>query len=126
MEYKLFTFLEGTRGLDTEVNLHLSIRRDTPPKWLGDFADGHATIFNGHGGQEDVHSVTRGKYEGWLTLTFQNGKCLDLVATFVHVTNPVEPLAPLEERPLAKGGRVSLRKSDYERFEYIISHANWW
>lgn len=127
MEYKIYTSLEGTQGLDGEVNLTLEVLRESPPIWLSDFAGGKGYIFNGYSVHTRKFFIDLDQDCRRIELTFENGSKATLSPAFVRITEPRDPLNQLQVVPLKAGQALPLSSANQALSkQYLITGSSWW
>jgi len=117
-EYTLSTIKNGTKGLDSEVNLKLKISSDVAPTKLSDFNGGTAELYDGYSTSTHIYTIKLNKSDNRrLTLVNEKDKTniIELMPEFNRIKNPTDPLNQLEE--------VNL-KSKQDLSGYTISNSN--
>lgn len=99
-EHTLSTVRNGTKGLDTEVNLKLKVNSNSTPTNLADFNGGTAELYDGYSTYTSTYKICLTKYDSRrITLFNQKNKTdtIELSPVFKRIENPKDPLNQLEE-----------------------------
>jgi len=118
-EYTLSTVKNGTKGLDTEVNLKLKINSRTTPTKLSDFYGGTAELYNGYTTSTHTYTINYNKSDNRrLSLINQKNKndTIEIMPEFIRIENPKDLLNQLEEVDL---------KIKQDLSDYTITNSNW-
>lgn len=116
-KYILYAVKDGTRGLDTEVNLNFEVTGKDAPVRLVDFSGGRAELYDGYSAQTYKYSIGSVDYDE-RRICLNNGINRDIVISpdFIRHFDKNDPVNQLVEIPLRLGQSLS---------GYTITHSNW-
>lgn len=118
-EHTLSTVKNGTKGLDTEVNLRLKVNSNSTPTNLADFNGGTAELYDGYTTNTSTYTICLNKNDSRrITLVNKKNKTdtIEMSPVFKKIENPKDSLNQLEE--------ISL-KLKQDIWDYTIINSNW-
>lgn len=116
-KYTLSTSKEETIGKDGEVNLRLSVARESAPQRLSDFAGGMAEIYDGYSTHTFNFTIKLAGFDP-RRIALKNSSDEEIVIDpeFIRKFDPADPLNQLQEISLKLNQNLS---------GYIVRNSSW-